>query len=326
MVVRHLAHTTHLGPSMRLHPALLTSLLVAPPPTAAQVPADHPGWRLGGGVEAVRFGHVAVSRAVPGVAAEVRPTGRPAVHLSAGKSYEAWNVELEAGWAGGHIEAGNDVLSIQDKTADVTRYRLAVGIGRRLALAGSGEVSVAVVPTLDLWAVEGATRVRAGRKAGCCCASRWVRSSWRTGSGWAFREVPSTPRTSERSRTCGDCGRFRWASDCDSEPEGSRAQVRRPRGYRILRRTGCPEKVGRHTARTPPAPGACHRRSSSTRRPARVAPRTSHIPGCPAAPRPQRSEGSAPYQRSVPRRRRAPRALPLPHAGALRALRRCTWS
>jgi hypothetical protein len=162
MVVPYLAHTSLPGPSMRLHPALLTSLLVAAPPAAAQAPADHTGWCLGGGVEAVRFGHVAVSQAVPGVAAEVRPTGRPAVHLSAGKSYEAWNVELEAGWAGGHIEAGNDVLSIQDKTADVTRYRLAVGIGRRLALAGSGEVSVAVVPTLDLWTVEGATRVRAG--------------------------------------------------------------------------------------------------------------------------------------------------------------------
>jgi hypothetical protein len=162
MVVPYLAHTSLPGPSMRLHPALLTSLLVAAPPAAAQAPADHTGWCLGGGVEAVRFGHVAVSQAVPGVAAEVRPTGRPAVHVSAGRHYGAWDVEIEAGWAGGHIEAGNDALSIQDKTADVTRYRLAIGIGRRLAVAGSGGIAVALVPTLDLWAVDGANRVRAG--------------------------------------------------------------------------------------------------------------------------------------------------------------------
>ncbi len=147
---------------MRLHPALLAFLLVAPPPIAAQIPAGHTGWRLGGGVEAVGFGHVAVSRAAPGVAAEVRPTARPAVHLSAGRAYGAWDLELEAGWAGGHIEAGNDALSLEDKTADVTRYRLAIGIARRLAGGGSGEVSVALVPTLDLWEMDGASRVRAG--------------------------------------------------------------------------------------------------------------------------------------------------------------------
>jgi hypothetical protein len=147
---------------MRLHTALLTSLLVAAPPTAAQTPADHTGWRLGGGVEAVRFGHVAGSQAVPGVAAEVRPSARAALHLAAGRAYRDWDLEVEAGWAGGHIEAGNDALSIQDKTSDVTRYRLAIGIGRRLAGAGPGRLSVALVPTLDLWAIDGDNRGRAG--------------------------------------------------------------------------------------------------------------------------------------------------------------------
>ena len=86
------------------------------------------------------------------MAAEVRPirsAGSPPLDR-AGVS-DAWDLELEAGWAGGHIEAGNDALSLQDRTADVTRYRLAIGIARRVAGGGSGEVSVALVPTLDLW-------------------------------------------------------------------------------------------------------------------------------------------------------------------------------
>jgi len=151
---------------MRLHPATILpvflSLLAAAPPTTAQAPADDTGWRLGGGVEALRFGHVAVIEAVPGAAAEIRPSGRPAVYLSIGRGFGAWGLDVEAGWAGGHIEAGNDVLSIQDRTSDVTRYRLALGIARRVAEAGSGTIAAALAPTLDLWSVDGETRARAG--------------------------------------------------------------------------------------------------------------------------------------------------------------------
>ena len=163
MVVSHVSPSIgHPGPFMRLHSSFLLSLLAAAPPTAAQMPADDTGWHLGGGVEAVRFGHVATSEAAPGVAAEVRPSGRPAFHLSVGRQYGAWGLDLEAGWAGGHIEAGNDAISIQDRTSSVSRYRLAVGITRRLAAAGSGAIAIALAPTLDLWAVDGDSRVRAG--------------------------------------------------------------------------------------------------------------------------------------------------------------------
>ena len=150
---------------MRLHPTLLLSLLAAAPPLPAQVPARGSGWSLGAGVEAVRFGHVARSQAAPGAAAEVRPSARPAFHASIGRSHGSWSLELEAGWAGGHIEAGNDVLSVQDRTSKVSRYRLAFGIGRRVADAGPGTVVAALAPTLDLWSVAGDSRVRAGAEA-----------------------------------------------------------------------------------------------------------------------------------------------------------------
>lgn len=149
---------------MRLLPLLL-SLLAAAPPIAAQISAATAGWYLGGGVEAVRFGHVAVSEAESGVPAEFRPSGRRAVHLSVGLQVRRWGFDLEAGWAGGHIEAGNDAISIHDKTSDVSRYRLAIGITRRLAAAGNGAIGVALAPTLDLWTVAGEGRVRAGAEA-----------------------------------------------------------------------------------------------------------------------------------------------------------------
>ncbi len=147
---------------MPLRPSLLLSLLAAAPPVAAQTPAGNDGWHLGGGVEVVRFGHVAVSDAAPGVAAAVRPSARPAIHLSVERGSGAWGVELEAGWAGGHLEAGNDALSIQDRSSAVSRYRLALGIARRVAAVGNGTVGFALVPTLDLWAVSGEHRLRAG--------------------------------------------------------------------------------------------------------------------------------------------------------------------
>lgn len=147
---------------MQLRSTLLLALLAATPPAAAQVPAVSHGWHLGGGADVLWFGHVAVSAAAPGVAAEVRPAGRPALHLVVGRSAGPWSFSAEVGWAGGHVEAGNDVITIRDLTADATRYRLAAALGRRLARVGTGVVAVALAPTLDLWTVDGQSRVRGG--------------------------------------------------------------------------------------------------------------------------------------------------------------------
>lgn len=148
---------------MRLRSSLLIALLLAAaPPTAAQAPPDRDGWHLGGGVEAVRFGHVVVTEAAPGVAAELRPSGRAGLHLAVGRTAGPWTVSLEAGWAEGNIEAGNDAVSIRDLTSDVTRYRLSLPVGRRLAMVGPGALGFELAPTLDLWSVTGDSRLRAG--------------------------------------------------------------------------------------------------------------------------------------------------------------------
>lgn len=147
---------------MRLHPSLLLTLLAAAPPITAQTRAVSDGWHLGGGVEVLRFAHVAVSAAAPGIAAEVRPSSRAAVHLTVGRSIGTWELFAETGWAGGHIEAANDVVAIQDRSSEVSRYRLALGVTRRLSRVGSGVLALGLVPAVDLWTVQGLSRWCAG--------------------------------------------------------------------------------------------------------------------------------------------------------------------
>ncbi len=147
---------------MRLRSSLLFALLAAAPPVVAQVPSEHHGWHLGGGADAVHFGHVAVSDAAPGVAARLRPSGRLAVHLTLARSAGPWNLSLEADWAEGRVEARNDVIAITDLTTDTDRYRLAVGLGRRLTPVGTGALYLQLAPTLDLWSLAGESRLRGG--------------------------------------------------------------------------------------------------------------------------------------------------------------------
>ena len=150
---------------MRLPFTLPLALLAAAPPAAAQTSAAHHGWHLGGGVSVVQFGHVVVSDAAPGVAAELRPSSRLAFHLAVARSLGLWDVWAEAGLAEGHIEARNDVVALSDLTADVSRYRLALGVTRRVIAIGTGNLGLALAPTLDLWSVDGDSRVRGGAEA-----------------------------------------------------------------------------------------------------------------------------------------------------------------
>jgi hypothetical protein len=141
---------------------LTLALLAAAPPAAAQVPAVHDGWHLGGGVDVLRFGPVVVSEAAPGVAAELRPSSRAAFHVAVGRSLGPWDVWGEAGLAKGHIEARNEMIAISDLTADVSRHRLAVGVSRRVIAIGAGDLAMELAPTLDLWSLDGESRVRGG--------------------------------------------------------------------------------------------------------------------------------------------------------------------
>ncbi len=254
--------TAHREPSMRLHRVILIALLAAPPPSAAQAPADPSGWRLGGGVDALRFGEVALSDAVPGAAAEVRPSARAGAYLSAMRSAGHWRFGLEAGWAGGHLEAGNDVIALQDRTAAVSRYRLAAGLGRRVAPVGGGVVEATLAPTLDLWKVA-ARNPSSGGGGGQARASG---AAGPRGAGEPDR-VGSFGESDRGGRSGGRVGSAGTADAAGGYRRLGQALIRRPLGCHTPRRTCCRWTAPCRTARRWLARPASRRRTSRTPRP-----------------------------------------------------------
>jgi hypothetical protein len=113
-------------------------------------------------VNALRFGDAAVSDPGEDDAPELRPSGRLAVHLRLVRGLGHWHAAVEGDWAAGKIEAHNDLVSLTDRTAGVSRYRVALAFGRRVAGIGAGALLVELAPTVDLWAVAGEHRVRPG--------------------------------------------------------------------------------------------------------------------------------------------------------------------
>jgi hypothetical protein len=146
--------------------ALVVCLLSSPAVLPAQSGGEDRRWLLGIGGDAIRFSSAArATSAEQGVAATLRPTGRLGLHLSLARMLGTWEVALETSWAGGHVEAGNDAITVQDRGSDMSRYRLAPSVGRRVAQVGSGSLGLVVSPTFDLWMVSGENRGRVGVEA-----------------------------------------------------------------------------------------------------------------------------------------------------------------
>ena len=155
---------------MRTRHALFLVLLAAPGSVAAQAPGAR--WIVTLGVEGMRYGAAAQDTvtAPAGAAADLRPSGRLGVRVALQRALGAWRVGAALGWAQGDVEAGNDVIAIRDRTADLSRYRVAGGVERRLTRLGAGELAAEAGPTLDLWMLDGTTRTRVG--AECALALR----------------------------------------------------------------------------------------------------------------------------------------------------------
>jgi hypothetical protein len=146
---------------------LCFALLVLLPSSAfAQAPAWASGWWLSAGADGMRFGSVATSIPAP-LESEttLRPNGRTGVHAAVARGFGAWRAQFELGWALGEAEAGNETVAVRDKALDLSRYRLAPGVERRVAGIGAGELAIALSPTLDLWRAAGDNHARLGAEA-----------------------------------------------------------------------------------------------------------------------------------------------------------------
>jgi hypothetical protein len=149
---------------VRLCFALL--VLSLPSYAFAQAPVWASGWWLSVGADGMRFGSVATSIPAPQEPeASLRPSGRTGLHAAVARGFGAWRAQFELGWALGEAEAGTEMVAVRDKTLDLSRYRLATGVERRLAGIGGGELAIALSPTLDLWRAAGDNHARLGAEA-----------------------------------------------------------------------------------------------------------------------------------------------------------------
>lgn len=147
---------------MRLFLAALLLAVVSPPGAAQGVPRPR-GWSVAVGAERIRFNSVARDTAAPAEQeAELRPSSRGGLRITLDRAFGPWRVQLEAGWAEGATDIALGSLVVNDETLDLSRYRLAPGVERKLTGVGSGELAAALVPTLDLWRVDGQSRLRPG--------------------------------------------------------------------------------------------------------------------------------------------------------------------
>lgn len=141
---------------MRFHALLLVAVLLG---GSRDLPAQAVpnGWQALLAGEALRFS-VAASNTVgdPAVRAALRPTDRWGVSVGVARRMGAWEPAFELGWADGDVEAVNSLVSLTDKTLDMSRVRIAPMLARRVAGLDRGELLLALGPTLELWSVGGA--------------------------------------------------------------------------------------------------------------------------------------------------------------------------
>jgi hypothetical protein len=120
-------------------------------------------WTLTVGGDGIRFGSVARDALSPAEsAADLRPSARAGLRATLARAFGPWRVQFEAGWAEGEAEVGNETVVVRDKTLDLSRYRISTALERRLAELGTGELTAALAPTLDLWQASGNNRQRFG--------------------------------------------------------------------------------------------------------------------------------------------------------------------
>jgi opacity protein-like surface antigen len=123
------------------------------PPSAAAAQA---GWTITLGVSRDAFsGASADTTTIPGTRVEVVPAPRLAIEIGVARSAGAWQLGLHLGHASGSLRAKTDALILDDRTGSVTRWRLSLLAGRRLATLDRLSLVALAGPALDHWETSG---------------------------------------------------------------------------------------------------------------------------------------------------------------------------
>ncbi|MBK6778403.1 MAG: hypothetical protein IPI38_05470 [Gemmatimonadetes bacterium] len=121
---------------------------------AAQAPEHR--WRLQIGTALEAFGGASADTStIAGTEVEVRPASRLAFAAGLHRRWGAWEAGVELGYGSGALRAVTDELQLDDRIADVTRYRAALLLGRRLAHLGNATLTLLGGPAVDHWELGG---------------------------------------------------------------------------------------------------------------------------------------------------------------------------
>ena len=130
---------------------------------AAQSTSPDSRWHLALAGEGLRFSRAAVdTSAPPDLQASLRPTSRVGVQIGLDRAFGRWEAGMSVGYAAGQVEVYNESVRVVDRTAPITRYRVAASVGRALTRIGSGRLVARAGPTADLWGVDGDDRLEVG--------------------------------------------------------------------------------------------------------------------------------------------------------------------
>lgn len=147
----------------RLLPVLLALWAL---PLSAQAPDR--GWALYLGIARDAFtGGSSDTSTIAGTDVEVTPAPRIAIATGLTRQAGAWEFGLELGYTSGGLRASTDAIRIDDRSNDVTRFRAALSVGRRLARSGPVSVLLLASPGVDYWESEGiSTRTTVALRGG----------------------------------------------------------------------------------------------------------------------------------------------------------------
>ncbi len=133
---------------------LVTGLLLTASALAGQAPDRR--WHLQVGAALEAFGGASADTStIPGTEVEVRPASRVSMAVGLHRRWGAWETGVELGYGSGALRAATDELQLDDRTADVTRYRAALLLGRRLARLGAATLTLLGGPAVDHWELGG---------------------------------------------------------------------------------------------------------------------------------------------------------------------------
>lgn len=133
-------------------------LILLAPSIPARVAAQEPErrWALRLDVSRDAFSGGSIdTTAIPGTEVEVTPAPRLAFEAGVSRGLGVWRISLTGGYAAGGLRAKSPALIVDDRTGDVTRYRAALLLSRRLIRRGAGSLLLLAGPAVDHWSISG---------------------------------------------------------------------------------------------------------------------------------------------------------------------------